>query len=189
MILRKAEKNDYKQIKRLYLSAFPEDERAPFFFVRRRARQGRAEMLVAEENGAFIGFSYTVSYRELTYLFYFAVDGAQRGTGCGSEILRLLKERCAGSRIFLAREPLDDGAANNGERVRRRNFYLRNGFSDLPYEIREAGVIFDLMSTEEPVDPQDYDALIRRWAGRFVSRRIEMRMTEKTGPDPLSGDN
>ena len=45
------------------------------------------------------------------------------------------------------------------------------------------------MSTEEPVDPQDYDALIRRWAGRFVSRRIEMRMTEKTGPDPLSGDN
>lgn len=153
------------------------------------AERGRAEMLVAEENGAFIGFSYTVSYRELTYLFYFAVDGAQRGTGCGSEILRLLKERCAGSRIFLAREPLDDGAANNGERVRRRNFYLRNGFSDLPYEIREAGVIYDLMSTEEPVDPQDYDALIRRWAGRFVSRRIEMRMTEKTGPDPLSGDN
>ena len=181
MILRKAEKNDYKQIKRLYLSAFPEDERAPFFFVRRRARQGRAEMLVAEENGAFIGFAYTVSYRELTYLFYFAVDGALRGTGCGSEILRLL--------IFLAREPLDDGAANNGERVRRRNFSLRNGFRDLPYEIREAGVIYDLMSTEEPVDPQDYDALIRRWAGRFVSRRIEMRMTEKTGPDPLSGDN
>ena len=77
MILRKAEKNDYKQIKRLYLSAFLEDERAPFFFVRRRARQDRAEMLVAEENGAFIGFAYTVSYRKLTYLFYF--DGALRG--------------------------------------------------------------------------------------------------------------
>lgn len=100
-----------------------------------------------------------------------------------------VKGALRGQPYFLAREPLDDGAANNGERVRRRNFYLRNGFSDLPYEIREAGVIYDLMSTEEPVDPQDYDALIRRWAGRFVSRRIEMRMTEKTGPDPLSGDN
>ncbi len=51
MELCRANKNDYRLIKKLYISAFPRDERAPFFMLKKRAFQGKAEMLAAEENG------------------------------------------------------------------------------------------------------------------------------------------
>lgn len=51
MKLRPAAEKDHKIIKKVYGSSFPTNERAPFFFIRRRALQNRAEMLVAEEGG------------------------------------------------------------------------------------------------------------------------------------------
>lgn len=51
MKLRPAAEKDHKIIKKVYGSSFPTNERTPFFFIRRRALQNRAEMLVAEEGG------------------------------------------------------------------------------------------------------------------------------------------
>lgn len=176
MILRKANKCDYAAIKNLYGSAFPKEERAPFWLVRKRAKQNRAAILVAENNGEFIGFLYTVEYKNSVYLFYFAVESGKRGGGNGSEILKLLKEYYKGKTIFLAREPLDDSAENNEQRVRRRNFYIKNGYIDLPYKILEKSVIYDLMSTDENFNPEDYDALIKNWAGKLLSLLVKMEI-------------
>lgn len=176
MNLRPAAEKDHRIIKKVYGSAFPANERAPFFFIRRRALQDRAEMLVAEEDGEFIGFVYIVSHGDLIYLFYFAVAEDKRGGGNGSEILRLLKEYYSGKTLFLARESLDETADNSRERIARRNFYLRNGFVDLPCRIREASVVYDVMSTGENISPADYRILIRNWAGKFVLRFVKMEL-------------
>ncbi len=179
MTIRQAEKRDFKQIKKLYGSAFPKDERAPFFLIKRRAFQGRADMLVAENDGEFIGFAYTVVYKALVYLFYFAVAAEKRGQGNGGNILGLLREYYKGKTIFLAREPLDDGADNSEQRIKRREFYVKNGFSDLPYQIKEASMTYDLMSTDGDFDPQDYNALMKNWAGRFISRFVTMECVDQ----------
>ena len=178
MELRRANKNDYRSIKKLYISAFPRDERAPFFMLKKRAFQGKAEMLAAEENGEFIGFAYAITYRDMVYVFYLAVAKGKRGQGYGGKILGLLKKHFEGKALFLAREQLDDKAENIRERINRRNFYLANGFKDLPYRIREATVIYDLMSTDEEINIKDYNILIKDWAGPVLSRLVKLEVLE-----------
>lgn len=173
------EKNDLKKLKRLYLTAFPAEERAPFFLMMMKTRHGRAEMLTAKINGKFVGFVYMVCHEDLAYLFYLAVADKLRGKGIGGKIIDAVKERYSGMRIFLAREQLDETAENYAQRVSRRNFYLRCGFTDLPCMIKEASVIYDVMGIGGSVSAEDYDRLISAWAGKLMRKLVDMRIIEK----------
>lgn len=179
--LRKFERHDRKAIKKLYISAFPSDERAPFGLLMRKVRRGLADMQVAESDGEFAGFIYLVTLRDMMYFFYFAVESDKRGHGIGSSILRKFIASNSDKRIFLAREQLDSSADNYDERVRRHDFYLHNGFHDVPYCIKEGPVTYDVMCTGESVSPEEYDELISQWCGRFRMRFIEMRLFENNG--------
>lgn len=181
MILETARKGDYARIKRLYKSAFPKAERVPFFILKRKAFSGRADMLAARENGIFIGFLYLVCYKDLVYLFYFAIDGKQRGKGYGSRFLQQLKGRYKGRRLFLAREQLEETAANYQQRINRRGFYLKNGFLDMPCQIKEASVIYDVMGIGGTVTAKEYDELILNWGGRLIKGMIGMSLIETRG--------
>ncbi|MCM1133069.1 MAG: GNAT family N-acetyltransferase [Ruminococcus flavefaciens] len=175
-------KNDRKirrEIKRIYESAFPADEKAPFFLIMRKAELKRAEFLVAYENGEVIGFAYTVCHRDMAYLFYLAVDENKRGRGYGRKIIEAVKVRYAGKRIFLAREQLEKSAPNYSQRVSRRNFYLKCGFRDLPCCIKEASVVYDVMGIGGRISAKDYDELITFWAGKFLRKIVDMRVIEK----------
>lgn len=174
-----ADRSDYPKIKRVYNSAFPKEERAPFFFMKRKGLNGKADILVAKENGMFIGFLYLVCYKDLVYLFYFAIDEKQRGKGYGSKFLQQLQEKYKGKRLFLAREQLDENAENYQQRVNRHQFYIKNGFQDMPYQIKEAKVIYDVMGVGGAVSAKEYDELMLRWSGRLIKRMISMSFIEK----------
>lgn len=170
----------WREVRLLYLRAFPAEERAPFWVLKRRALQGRGELLAARQNGAFAGFAYVIGSARAAYLFFFAIADGQRGRGYGSAVLAALKERYAGKALFLARETLDEHAENYAQRTRRHAFYLRNGFCDLPLFIQEAGVTYDVMGVGGAPRPEDYQALMKAWAGPVLSRLVPMRMGEKS---------
>jgi len=170
--------NDCDKIKELYLRAFPRDERAPFSMIRRRARQGRADMLTARDGEEFVGFVYMVCLGDLAYIFYFAIDADKRGMGYGSAVLTELKKRYEGKRLFLAREQLDESADNYAQRLRRHEFYLRNGFEDKRFKIKEASVIYDAMGIGGEVSAEEYRELIEHWNGKFMRKLIDMRIIE-----------
>lgn len=169
----------WRDVRALYLRAFPAEERAPFGVMKRRALQGRGELLAARQDGAFAGFAYVIANARAAYLFFFAIADGQRGRGYGSAVLDALKERYAGKALFLARETLDEQADNYAQRTRRHTFYLRNGFRDLPLFIQEAGVTYDVMGAGVAPRPEDYQALMRAWAGPVLSRLVKMQMGEK----------
>lgn len=148
---------DKKIMKKLYVSAFPVEERAPFFMVVSKAKKGSAELLTARKNGSFAGMVYMVCNEKLAYIFYLAVDEAQRGKGIGGEIIKALKERYKG----------------------RRNFYLRCGFEDLPCSIKEGPVTYDVMGIGGNVSAAEYDELITGWCGKFLKKIIDMKIIER----------
>lgn len=168
-----------KIIKKLYLSAFPKEERAPFFFLKSRAGKGGGEMLAVKEKDEFIGFVYIVRNKELVYLFYFAIAECKRGMGYGSRVLSAIREKYPDKRIFLAREQLDKASPNYAQRVSRREFYMKNGFEDIPCLLKEASVIYDTMSIGGIITPKDYEELISAWTGPIIYRLIDMRIIEK----------
>jgi len=178
LILQQAEAADYKRIKQLYKKAFPREERAPFFLIRNRAEKGKAQMLIVKEHNLFIGFAYLLCYLDLAYLFYFAIEGDKRGAGYGTKVLDKLQEKYKGKRLFLAREQLDQTADNYEQRVKRHQFYLHNGFKDLPCKIKEANVIYDVMGIGGMISAKEYDVLISQWSGKWIKKLIDMRILE-----------
>lgn len=177
IVLKSAE--NFDEIKRLYMTAFPKEERAPFFMIKNKARQGKADMLAAWDGDEFVGFVYLLRDLDMAYLFYFAITQDKRGCGYGSEILALLRERYAGKRFFLAREQLDEEAENYGQRCRRHEFYLRNGFEDLHFQIKEASVVYDAMGIGGEISSEEYKRLIDHWVGSGIRKMADMRIIER----------
>lgn len=176
--LEKYDKSDRKQLKRLYLSAFPFEERCPYFIMMNREKKEKSEMLVARDNGEFIGFAYMVCNEKLAYIFYLAVEESNRGRGYGKKIIAALKEKYRGRRLFLAREQLDKSAENYEQRVNRHNFYLKCGFEDLPCCIKEGPVVYDVMGIGGNVTAEEYHSLIKDWAG-IMLKIVDMKIIEK----------
>lgn len=169
-------KEERKQARSLYHHAFPADERAPFWLLARKAHRSNVDWWSIYDGDTWAGFFYVLHYNDLSYLFYFAISPQCRGKGYGSQALCELKKVYAGRRIFLAIEQLDPAAENYAERVRRKQFYERNGFTDLHEKLREANVVYSLLGIGSAVRKKEYKALIRNWGGALLTRLVRMEI-------------
>ncbi|MCD8189244.1 MAG: GNAT family N-acetyltransferase [Clostridiales bacterium] len=101
-------------------------------------------------------------------LDYFAVLPPFRGTGCGGEILRHLRESLPEDRYLLIESEDPQGAADAaGRHIRERRvaFYRRNGAALSPVTVRLFGVEYVLLTLGEAPSAEhmaaDYQALYR----------------------------
>lgn len=173
---------EYKQIKELYLSAFPPEERPPFFLLMSKTGREDVDFWSIYADGKWIGLAYVISKEKLSYLFYLAVSETERGKGYGSAIIRTLRRMYDGQQLFLALETLDEAAPNYDERVKRRNFYMHNGLKPVDCQITEGGVTYDVMGTSEHLEPDDYTRMMNEYAGRLFSHiyPYSISQTERT---------
>ena len=170
----------------LFLSAFPREERPPFFLMRLRARRA-ADWWLIQKDGENAGFFYVLVNEELAYLFFFAVDARFRSQGVGSQALRRLIRLYEGKNFFLAIEPLDPGADNYAMRVRRLGFYQRNGLHPLNQWTREGTVVYTLLGADGQVSGAAYHRLIDAWISAFPFVTVPMEIGEGEGPEPPAG--
>lgn len=171
----KQDKQEYKRIRTLFLSAFPLEERPPFFFLKARAKQN-VDWWNILSDGKWVGFFYVINSSDLVYVFYFAIDSSMRGKGCGTAAMSQLLRLYEGKRLFLAIEPIEPKAENYRERVNRRNFYLKCGLSPLEKSIREGTVVYELLGVGGSVEPKEYKAMMDQWLGWPVKHLIAIRM-------------
>ncbi len=171
-----AKSPDISKIKRLYHSAFPKNERAPFRRLVREVDGKSAQLLGIYNDTTWLGFFYIVNYNDLSYIFYFAIDDNQRNQGFGGIAIQTLIEQFTGRRLFLAAEQLDPHADNYAMRVRRHNFYTRNGLSDMHMKIQEAGVIYDVLGAGGAVTPEEYQTLMLSHLGMRWCKRVAVKM-------------
>lgn len=129
MKIMNADKEQWREIKEIYLEAFPKSERKPFFAVRRSVKKGKAQMLTAVDDSVLQGFVMVILYKDTVMVDYLAVSGKIRSRGTGSAIMREVCKRFSDKRIVLLIEQLDDSAANSDQRTARRKFYFKNGFT------------------------------------------------------------
>ncbi|MBR4628009.1 MAG: GNAT family N-acetyltransferase [Ruminococcus sp.] len=165
-------------VKNLYTKAFPAEERAPFLLLLLRSSKPGIDFWSVDCNGRWAGMLYVVSHKDLSYLFYLAVDKDLRGMGVGSAILQAARKRYAGRRLFLAIEELDEKAENYPERIRRRDFYVRNGFTELHRKLREGRVLYDILGCGGDVKPAEYKALIKCFSGSILLKFFTMEFVD-----------
>jgi len=161
------------EIKTLYKSAFPRNERAPFFLLMCRTDNGRDNFYAVIDEDNFIGLVYTISKENLVYVFFLAVTEENRSKGYGSKILDQIKKMNPDKIITLAIEDTEDKSADNAvERMKRLSFYEKNGFKRLYIKVNEAGVVYELLGTNPAVTQADFFDLMRDWLGGVLFKLI-----------------
>ncbi len=146
--------------KALYLSAFPREERLPWWILMLNSRRRGIDLTAFLDGDSFCGFTASVTVEGLHFLLFLAVDDSRRGKGYGSAILQTLKARYP--RINLNVETLDPAAPNLAQRQRRFAFYRKNGFFDTGWHVWEVGGMFRVLSTEPEMDAAAYRKIFRK---------------------------
>lgn len=162
-----------KQIKKLYKSSFPFNERAPLYMLYKKAENGGNLFYAVLEQDTFVGLVYTMTGEKIVYVFFLAVTRENRGRGYGSRILEKIKERNKDKTVILMIEDTREINVDNiQERIKRLEFYEKNGFSRLNININEAGVKYEILGTDAKADKEDFFALMKNFMGGFLFRII-----------------
>lgn len=170
-----------KLVKKLYRKSFLLNERVPFFLLKSRTRKGKAKFYSICENEKFVGLMYQVYYNDIVYLFFFAIVEKLRGQGYGSRVLDAIKEQYKKKRIILMAEAIDEHSDNNAERVKRIEFYNRNGFCELGYRVWELDVIYTMLGyskEKKTVSKQEFRDLMRDFWGDFLFNCVYKKISE-----------
>ena len=117
-----ANQKPWKEIKEIYMEAFPKAERKPFFTVRRSVNKGKSLLLTAMENEVLQGFVMAIPYKNMVMVDYLAVSSKIRSRGTGSKMMQEICRYFPGEKIVLLIERLDDTAENKDQRIARRRF-------------------------------------------------------------------
>jgi hypothetical protein len=100
-----------------------------------------------------VGFIMYRKYKNICYLAYLAVECSLRSNGIGSEALKLFLAEHNDYKVVVEYEAPDTDCDKADINYRRKQFYLRNGFSEtgwftyydeIEFEIGCAGSKFDI---------------------------------------------
>lgn len=170
-----------KKVKKLYYEAFPKNERAPFSLMKRFAKGNKADFFGVYDNDIFVGLVYNIYYKDIVYVYYLAIEKSLRGKGYGSGVLESIKEKYTMQRVILMAEETDADSTNYKERMKRKEFYYGNGFRELNYKVKEAGVMYDMLSCNgegQEVNRDEYFDLMRNYWGDFLYRHVYVRISK-----------
>lgn len=146
-----------REVKRLYLSAFPAEERYPFGRLwLLSVLKSRVALRAYGDGDAFCGFTLTVDSGKYLYISFIAVAPEVRAKGYGTQMLGLLRREYPGRAMLVEVEAPREDAPNYIQRVRRMDFYRKNGFYDLDRTITGRGVTYALLSTDTDFDREAY---------------------------------
>ena len=154
-----ANQKPWKEIKEIYMEAFPKAERKPFFTVRRSVNKGKSLLLTAMENEVLQGFVMAIPYKNMVMVDYLAVSSKIRSRGIGSKILQEICRRFPDQKIVLLIERLDDTAENKDQRIARRKFYFKNGFTSSNIYITGRSGNMEVLNFGGTVSVQEYMGL------------------------------
>lgn len=139
-----------RKVKKLYKLSFAKDERVSTLLLKYLLKK-KESMIYSffDENKSFIGFCYVILFKNYSYLAFFATDPNQRNKGYGKEILQILKNDSKDKFIFLSCEKPDLPLSESDIKLRRYNFYKRNGFYLVPIVAYYCGVQYLTMSSKK----------------------------------------
>lgn len=87
----------------------------------------------ANSESVFIGLMFVAHYKQLAYLWFFAIEKKLRSHGYGANALKLLYTLYPDKVFALDTEVPDKSRDNYEQRVSRRKFYEKNGWKASGY--------------------------------------------------------
>ena len=101
-------KQQWSEIKEIYMEAFPKRERKPYFALRHSVKTKKAVVMAATEGEQVLGFIVLIPYKDMVMADYLAVSSKVRSRGTGSRILEQICGQFPHKKNVLLIERVDD---------------------------------------------------------------------------------
>ena len=153
--------SELEKVEALALEAFPPEEYlAPGELIRMAAEDGFDFLALYDEN-VFVGFMVVMTHKTMAYLFFLAIEKSFRSMGYGSKALRTLRAIYPNMQQVVDMEKQDDSAANQRQREKRRQFYIRNGYQATGTFLSYLGVDYEVLCMDDDFDLALFKELMR----------------------------
>lgn len=172
-------KHQWAEIKEIYMEAFPKRERKPYVTLRHSVRTGKAVLMTATEGQRLLGFVVLIPYKNMVMVDYLAVSSKIRSKGTGSYIMQSLCRQYADKKIVLLIECLDEQADNQEQRIARRKFYVKNGFTSSGIFIEGASGKLEILKFGGEVSKEEYLDLQEHALGALFFKLSKIKITEQ----------
>lgn len=161
-----------REIKNLYISAFPKVERKPFWLMMLNQKRGKMKIFYLRDNNEFAGLAVMAEYNDRALLLYFAIAENKRSCGYGSKALKMLMKRYEKKRFYLEIESTKKECGNKEIRLRRKSFYMKNGMVETGLNVNLFGVEMEVLSNGAFLDYDEYIEPYEKNFGKWIRRKI-----------------
>lgn len=119
-----------------------------------------SDVLGIYDEERFVGFILFLKNEECGYIFFLAVDKNLRSKGYGGAALKTISDMYQELQIILDFEEIDEKAQNIVQRIRRKNFYLKNGFCETGRYTMLRNARFEVVCNNGPLRVEPFKKLI-----------------------------
>lgn len=165
-------RNQIREVKALYTTAFPKIERKPFWLMMLNHKRGRMKILYIEDNNEFVGLAVMAEYKDKALLLYFAIAPSKRDKGYGSKALKMLMKGYEDKKFYLEIESTKKDCKDIETRLRRKSFYNKNGMSEIGLNVDLFGTEMEVLSNGAVFNYDEYIKPYEKNFGKWIRRKI-----------------
>ncbi|MBA6294395.1 GNAT family N-acetyltransferase [Colwellia sp. MB3u-70] len=168
--LRPLNQNDdnYSKVIDLYKKAFTTAHRIPTWILKFKLRKGKVGFNVLYADDTWIGLIYTTEFKDIVLVHFLAISESFRSGGYGGKVMDSMKVMHSGKRIVLNIEKLDKQEKNFEQRIKRKAFYEKNGFSSSGYFVKEPGEKLEMLIFGGSINKEEIEAMYKNLFGSII---------------------
>lgn len=161
-----------EKIKEIYSSSFLKEDRMPFWLMLIMAKMKNTEFISFHDKDTLCGFVYIATVQNLTFVMFLAVDETIRSKGYGSRILNKIQSIHPDSKIIISIERCDEDAKDIEQRLRRKKFYVNNGYIETGYLLELAKKKQEIIIKNGEFDEDEFSLFFKKYSNYTMNPRI-----------------
>ena len=161
-----------QKIKEIYTSSFLKKDRMPFWLMLIMAKMRNTEFIAFHDKYTLCGFVYMTTIENLTFVMFLAVDENIRSKGYGSRILDKIQSMHTDNKIIISIERCDEDAKDISQRIRRKKYYVNNGYVETGYLVELENKKQELLIKNGEFDEDEFCLFFKKYSNGTVKPKL-----------------
>ncbi len=166
---------DIKEIKHIYHTSFLKEDRMPLIMMYIMSKTKTTDFLTFYDKETLCGFIYMATIDNITFIMFFAVDAIHRSKGYGSAILEKVQETYPTNKIIVSIEPCNEKNDNFKSNMRRKQFYINNGYIDTMFALDMGGKVQEVLIKNGAFDAGEFTTFFKKYSNGMITPKIWKR--------------
>ncbi len=136
------------------------------------AKTANTDSLSFHDKDTLYGFVYMATIENLTLIMFLAVDENNRSKGYGSHILAKVQSLYPNNKIILSIERCDVDAKDTEQRLRRKKFYIDNGYNETGYLVELANKKQEILIKNGEFDEDEFVLFFKKYSNGSMRPKL-----------------